>query len=200
MSDAQTQVLAGRDLEATQELAEQLVVSAREQGIALTGPDGLLTGLTRQVLQTALEAEMTEHLGHEHGGMPGPGGNVRNGHSAKTVRTEIGDVRIQVPRDREGSFEPVLVPKHTRRPAGFDETVISLYAKGMTTGDIGGAVHRDTQPRQSVEVSIAANSSHPRGAHRPGSRKLGILRPAARPAVAPARGARLTPHHGGAPW
>jgi putative transposase len=118
------------------DLAEQLVAQARQDGIALTGPGGLLSGLTRQVLQTALETELTEHLGHEHGGVPGPGGNHRNGHSAKTVRTEIGDVQIKVPRDRHGSFEPALVPKHARRLTGFDEQVISLYAKGMTTGDI----------------------------------------------------------------
>jgi transposase-like protein len=117
-------------------LAEQLVAQAREQGIALTGPGGLLSGLTRQVLETALEAELTEHLGHEHGEVPGPGGNIRNGYSAKTVRTEIGDVAIRVPRDRAGSFEPLMVPKHARRLTGFDEQVISLYAKGMTTGDI----------------------------------------------------------------
>jgi putative transposase len=131
--------------------AEQLVAQAREQGIALTGPGGLLSGLTKQVLETALEAELTEHLGHEHGGVPGPDGNHRNGHSAKTVRTEIGDVAIKVPRDRQGSFEPLMVPKHARRLTGFDEQVISLYAKGMTTGDItrhlqdvyGGTVSRD---------------------------------------------------------
>ena len=119
-----------------EDLADQLVAAARSQGIALTGPGGLLSGLTKQVLETALEAELTEHLGHEHGGVPGPGGNMRNGHSAKTVRTEIGEVRVKVPRDRAGSFEPVVVPKHARRLTGFDEAVISLYAKGMTTGDI----------------------------------------------------------------
>jgi putative transposase len=147
---------AGGELPAVPEgLAEQLVAQAREQGIALTGPGGLLTGLTKQVLETALDAEMTEHLGHERGGVPGPGGNVRNGRSAKTVRTEIGDVRIEVPRDRAGSFEPVMVPKHARRLAGFDEAVISLYAKGMTTGDIanhladvyGSQVSRDLVSR-----------------------------------------------------
>ena len=79
---------------------------------------------------------LTEHLGHEHGGVPGPGGNIRNGSSAKTVKTEVGDVQIRVPRDRAGTFDPVLVPKHVRRLTGFDEQVISLYAKGMTTGDI----------------------------------------------------------------
>src|SRR4051794_35198759 len=79
-------------------LAEQLLAAAKAQGVALTGPGGLLTGLTRQVLQTALETELTEHLGHEHGGTAGPGGNVRNGHSPKTLRTEIGPVTVRVPR------------------------------------------------------------------------------------------------------
>jgi transposase-like protein len=119
-----------------QELAEQLVAQAKAAGVSLTGPGGLLTGLTRQVLETALNVEMSEHLGHEHGEPAGSGRNVRNGYSAKTVRTEVGDVRIKVPRDRAGSFEPVMVPKHARHLSGFDEAVISLYAKGMTTGDI----------------------------------------------------------------
>jgi putative transposase len=78
--------------------------------VALTGPGGLLTDLTRQVRQTALETELTEHLGHEFGGTPGPGGNVRNGHSPKTVRTQIGQVTVKVPRDRAGTFPPALVP------------------------------------------------------------------------------------------
>ena len=93
-----------------EDLAEQLVAQARAAGVSLTGPGGLLSGLTRQVLETALNTEMVEHLGHEHGEPAGPKGNVRNGYSAKTVRTEIGDVRINVPRDRAGTFEPVMVP------------------------------------------------------------------------------------------
>lgn len=119
-----------------EELAEQLVAQARAAGVSLTGPGGLLSGLTRQVLETALNTEMAEHLGHEHGEPAAASGNVRNGYSAKTVRTEVGDVRIKVPRDRAGTFEPVMVPKHARHLSGFDEAVISLYAKGMTTGDI----------------------------------------------------------------
>ncbi len=116
-------------------LADDLVVEAREHGVQLTGADGLLTALTRQVLQSALEAEMAEHLGHERHQLS-TSGNVRNGSYPKTVRTEIGEVTVDVPRDRDGSFEPQIVPKHQKRLAGFDEAVISLYAKGMTTGDI----------------------------------------------------------------
>lgn len=125
----------GRTAEPPAGLAEQLVATARAQGLALTGPGGLLTGLTKQVLETALEVEMSEHLGHDRGERS-TSGNLRNGSSAKTVRTDIGDVRIAVPRDRAGTFTPAVVPKHARRLAGFDEAVLSLYAKGMTTGDI----------------------------------------------------------------
>jgi len=122
----------GPDLSA---LAEELVAAARGRGVELTGPGGLLTGLTRRVLETALEVEMAEHLGHDRGERSGSG-NWRNGASAKTVRTDVGEVRIAVPRDRAGTFAPAVVPKHSRRLGGFDEAVISLYAKGMTTGDI----------------------------------------------------------------
>jgi len=116
-------------------LAEQLVAASRRQGVDLTGPGGLLTGLTKQVLETALDVELADHLGHDRGERSGSG-NVRNGSSAKTVRTDVGEVRLSVPRDRAGSFSPVVVPKHARRLAGFDDAVLSLYAKGMTTGDI----------------------------------------------------------------
>lgn len=118
-------------------LAEELVASASDRGIALTGEGGLLTALTRQVLQSALEAEMAHHLGYDRGDPMGRNGaNSRNGTTPKTVTTEIGKVTIEVPRDREGSFEPQVVGKHQRRLAGFDQAVISLYGKGMTTGDI----------------------------------------------------------------
>lgn len=97
------------------ELAEQLVAAAAGQGVQLTGNDGLLTALTRQVLQTALEVEMADHLGFDKGDPAGRGSpNIRNGSYPKTVRTEIGDVRIDVPRDRAGTFEPQIVPKHQR--------------------------------------------------------------------------------------
>ncbi len=80
---------------------------------------------------------MAEHLGYERGeGGARAGLNMRNGTSAKTVRTEVGQIPLRVPRDRDGSFEPLIVPKHARRLAGFDEAVVSLYAKGLTTGEI----------------------------------------------------------------
>jgi putative transposase len=122
-----------------EELAEQLVERARSEGLELTGPDGLLTGLTRRVLETALDAELTDHLGYEAGDPAGRGsGNSRNGRSAKKVHTEVGRVEVGVPRDRNGTFEPKLVPKHARRLDGFNEAIVSLYARGLTTGDIQG--------------------------------------------------------------
>ena len=117
-------------------VAERLVSQARADGVALTGDGGLLTGLVQQVLQGALDAEITDHLGYEPHAVEGRGsGNSRNGYYPKTVRTEIGDVRVEVPRDRNGSFDPVTVPVGQRRLTGLDQMVISLYAKGLTTGD-----------------------------------------------------------------
>src|ERR1700739_2338911 len=103
--------------------AEELVRRAREQGLSLTGPDGLLKQLTKTVLETALNQELTEHLGHEKHGSPDPdSGHIRNGTRAKTVRTESpGQVEVQVPRDRDGSFEPQIVKKRQRRLTGVDE-------------------------------------------------------------------------------
>ena len=140
-------------------LADQLVGAARSQGVELTGPGGLLTGLTKQVLETALDVEMTEHLGHDRHDRSVTG-NVRNGSTPKTVRTDVGDVTISVPRDRAATFAPVVVPKHARRLTGFDEAVLSLYAKGMTTGDIanhladvyGTGVSRDLVSRVTDQV------------------------------------------------
>ena len=117
--------------------AELLVARARPEGVQLTGEGGLLTGLVRQVLQTGLEVEMAEHLGYERHAVGGRGsGNSRNGTTPKTVTTEIGQVDLRVPRDRAGTFAPVTVPKHQRRLDGLSGNVISLYAKGLTTGEI----------------------------------------------------------------
>ena len=117
--------------------AELLVARARTEGVELTGEGGLLTGLVRQVLQTGLEVEMADHLGYERHAVEGRGsGNSRNGTTPKTVTTEIGQVDLAVPRDRAGTFAPVTVPKHRRRLEGLSANVISLYAKGLTTGEI----------------------------------------------------------------
>lgn len=119
--------------------ARELIRLAKEQGLSLTGPDGLLKQFTKSVLETALNEEMTEHLGHEkHQTEPGrESANVRNGSRSKTVLTEAtGHVQIEVPRDRDGSFEPVIVKKRQRRLNGVDEIVLSLYANGLTTGEI----------------------------------------------------------------
>lgn len=120
-----------------QQLAEQLVERARAEGLNLVGPGGLLAGVTKQVVETALEAEMSEHLGYEPHDPSGRGsGNSRNGRSEKTLLTDVGPVRVAVPRDRSGTFEPQLVSKNQRRLSGFNEAIISLFAKGLTTGEI----------------------------------------------------------------
>jgi len=119
------------------DFAKMMVAGAKERGLALTGEGGLLTDLTKQVLQTALEVEMDEHLGYQKGDRTeSRSENYRNGTSVKTLKTDIGEVEIEVPRDRVGSFEPVIVPKHKRRIDGLDAQVLTLYSKGMTTKDI----------------------------------------------------------------
>jgi putative transposase len=145
-----------------EQAAEELVRKAREQGVSLTGPDGLLKQLTKTVLETALNQELTEHLGHEKNGTPDPeSGNIRNGTRPKTVLTEsTGQVQIEVPRDRAGTFEPQIVRKRQRRLTGVDEIVLSLYAKGLTTGEIsahfeqiyGASVSRETISRITDKV------------------------------------------------
>jgi putative transposase len=125
-----------------QRLAEQLLAQAREQGVDLVGPNGLLNQLTKTVLETALEAEMSEHLGYaKHDPVGRTGGNSRNGTRAKMVLTEIGPVTIEVPRDTDATFDPQIVRKRQRRLSGVDEIVLSLSAKGLTTGEI--AAHFD---------------------------------------------------------
>lgn len=117
--------------------AHALVDQARSEGVALTGEDGLLTSMVREVLQTGLDVEMADHLGYEPYESIGRGsGNSRNGAYPKTVRTDVGPVELRMPRDRQGTFEPVTVPKHVRRLDGLGANVISLYAKGLTTGEI----------------------------------------------------------------
>jgi transposase-like protein len=139
------------------EAARELVRAAREKGVSLTGPDGLLKALTKTVLETALEEEMSDHLGYDkHEPVGRSRGNSRNGKRTKTVLTDAaGEVEIEVPRDRDGCFEPVIVKKRQRRLSDVDSVVLSLYAKGLTTGEIsahfaevyGASVSKDTVSR-----------------------------------------------------
>ena len=120
-----------------EQLAAELVERARAEGVSLTGPGGLLGRLTKLVLEGALEGEMVDHLGYEARDPAGRnGGNSRNGSRAKTVLTELGPVEVAVPRDRESSFEPKIVRKRQRRLTGVEDLVISLSAKGLTTGEV----------------------------------------------------------------
>jgi putative transposase len=130
--------LGEADPEIADEVLDALLAGARTaQEIA--GPDGVLAHLTRRLMHRALEAELTEHLGYEAGRAPAGGsGNSRNGKPPKTVITDHGPLRIRSPRDRKGTFEPQLVKKRQTRWVGFDEKVISLYARGLTVREIQG--------------------------------------------------------------
>lgn len=125
------------DEDEKQVLAQRLVDQAKAEGVDLIGPGGLLSGLTKQVLETALEGEMAEHLGYDkHDPIGRNGSNSRNGTRSKTVLTDIGPVELDVPRDREGTFEPKIVKKRQRRLDGVDQIVLSLTARGLTTGEV----------------------------------------------------------------
>ncbi|MDI5979518.1 IS256 family transposase [Amycolatopsis magusensis] len=145
-----------------------MVAEAKARGLALTGPDGLLKLFTKNVLETALNEEMTEHLGHEknRAGADRASTNVRNGTRSKTVISDaVGEVGIEVPRDRESTFEPQIVKKRQRRLTDVDEIVLSLYAKGMTTGEIsahfaeiyGASVSKETVSRITDKVVAEMN-------------------------------------------
>jgi transposase-like protein len=120
------------------ELLDELLagISSPEE---LTGDAGLFKQLKKALMERALGAELTQHLGYEKGEAAGRGsGNSRNGHSSKTVLTEDEQIDLAVPRDRAGTFEPQLVPKGVRRLDGFDGKIISLYARGLTVREIQG--------------------------------------------------------------
>jgi putative transposase len=119
------------------EALDELMAKVDAKGLELLGPDGVLAGITKAVIERALDEERTHHLGYERGDPAGRGsGNSRNGSYSKTVLTDIGAVDIDVPRDRIGTFEPALIPNGSSRLAGFNERIISLYGGGMTTRDI----------------------------------------------------------------
>ncbi|PSL51517.1 mutator family transposase [Saccharothrix carnea] len=120
-----------------EQLVDQLVSRARAGGLKLTGEGGVLQQLTKRLLESALEGEITDHLGYDKYDPAGRGtGNSRNGTRSNTVLTDVGPVEIDVPRDRDSSFELRIVAKRQKRLTGVDEMVISLSAKGLTTGEI----------------------------------------------------------------
>src|ERR1700741_1228194 len=122
---------------ADEQVLRELTERARAGGLKLTGEGGLLGKLTKIVIEGALEGELDDHLGYgKHEPEGRDGGNSRNGRRPKTVLTDTGPVEISVPRDRDSSFEPIIVAKRQRRLTGVDEMVISLSAKGLTTGEI----------------------------------------------------------------
>jgi putative transposase len=120
------------------EAVDRMLADAEAAGVPVDGAGGLLSRLSKTVLERALGVELDDHLGYVQGDPAGNGsGNSRNGHYGKTVTTPAGPVRIAVPRDRNGSFEPKIVPKGQRRLVQVDDMILSLYARGMTTRDIG---------------------------------------------------------------
>src|SRR5512132_4728638 len=148
--------------EAERAAVRELVKAARARGEELTGPDGLLKSLTKQVIESALDEEMTDHVGYDKHAVQGRnGGNSRNGTRTKTVLTDnAGQVQVEVPRDRDGTFKPVIVAKRQRRLSEVDAVVLSLYARGLTTGEIsahfaevyGASVSKDTVSRITDKV------------------------------------------------
>src|ERR1700722_45333 len=132
------------------DLADQLLGKAQAEGAELLGPDGLLSQLTKAVLERALAEEMTGHLGYDKHDPAGRGsGNSRNGTTPKTLLTDVGAVDLAVPRDRNSSFEPRIVRKGQTRLEGFNERIIALYARGMTVRDIRA------HPREMYDVDVS---------------------------------------------
>jgi len=122
---------------------DAVLAQVKGEGLRLTGPGGFLSELVGSVLERGLQAELAEHLGYGKHDPAGRGsGNSRNGSTPKTVQTEVGPIDVRVPRDRAGTFTPMLLPKNARRLGGLSDVVISLYAGGMTVRDISHHLHR----------------------------------------------------------
>ena len=133
-------------------MLDQLMEQVQAEGLQLLGPEGLLTGIASKLLSKAMGVELTDHLGYEQGDRAGWGsGNSRNGTSPKTVLTDAGPVSVDVPRDRNGTFEPKLVGKHQRRLDGFNDIVIGLVSRGMSTRDVASHIGEAYGAQMSAE-------------------------------------------------
>jgi transposase-like protein len=170
-------------------------------GRSLVGPGGLLADLTKQVLETGLEVEMDEQLGYAKHAVEGRhGGDSRNGTRSKTVITEISPVQLDVPRDRDSTFEPEAVRKGQRRLDGVDWIMISLTAKGLTTGEVEAhlaevystAISRETISKVTDRVLGELAEWQNRPLEQIGPREAASLWPAKRPALGPAAHHRTT--------
>ena len=132
------------------------VIAHYQKPADLIGENGMLKQLTKAVIEAALKAEMNQHLGHaRYDAVANASGNVRNGQSAKTITGDFGEIQIAIPRDRDASFTPRLIAKHQRRVPGFDERILSLYARGMSTREIAAQL----QEMFGAEVSPALISA-----------------------------------------
>ena len=138
----------------TDEMLDQLMAATDERGLSLTGQGGFLPEMIKAVLERGMEAELTGHLGYDKGDPAGKGsGNSRNGSTPKTVSTEVGDIALDQPRDRNSTFASALVPKGARRLGGLEDMIISLYAGGMRfPPKRGGIDNEDCDVREENEV------------------------------------------------
>ncbi len=154
------------------DVVDGLMAKVNAEGLQLLGDGGVLTELTKQLLERALDEELTDHLGYERGDLAGNGsGNSRNGTTPKTLLTEVGPVQLDVPRDRNSTFQPAIVPKGATRLAGFDENIIAWYTTGMTTRDIRRQIRRmyhvDVSPDLISRVTDAVVDELREWQHRP---------------------------------
>ena len=167
------------------ELVDELMDCVDAEGAELLGPEGLLSQVTKAVLERALDEELTDHLGYRRHDPAGRGsGNSRNGTTSKVVLTEAGAIDLDVPRDRNGEFEPRIVPKGTTRLAGFNDRIISLYARGMTVRDVQAHLEEiygvEVSPDLISRVTDRRSDVVPGGAGIPCGldcqRRLGVMR------------------------
>jgi putative transposase len=144
------------------EVARELVRQAREAGVALTGPGGLLKAMTKTVIETALDEELSEHLGYDRHDPAGHGsGDSRNGTRSKTILTDsCGGVEIEVPRDRAGTFDPHIVKKRQRRLTDVDEVILSLFARGLTDRVVEEMTAWHTRPLERVYAAVFIDALH----------------------------------------